>query len=183
MRVLPLLLAAVLVGGCATTFEVVDKPELVGPGKSYTVQLPVKWVKLATFDESVVVTRDGFGLQHVSISRRPAKDAFPKTKKAADEKLLPSELAELQIAELKSSGEQMATLAVAENAPAAVGGKSGFRLHLQFRSERGLDFEQIHYGVAYKGYYYLISFQAPRLYYFDKYRPDFERTAASFTLT
>jgi hypothetical protein len=183
MRLLPWLLIAALLGGCATTFQVVDKAEMAGPDKSYTVQLPLNWIRLATLDDRVLVTRDGFGLQHVSITRRAAKEAFPKTKKGADEKLLPSELAELQVAELKSASEQMANLVVAENIPAAVGGKNGFRLHLRFKNERGLDFEQIHYGVACKGYYYLISYQAPRLYYFEKYRADFERTAASFTLT
>ena len=34
-----------------------------------------------------------------------------------------------------------------------------------------------------KGHYYLISFHAPELYYFDKYLPDFDRTLASFKLT
>jgi hypothetical protein len=182
LRIWPWLLAAALLGGCATTFEVVDKQEHVGPGKTYTAQLPLNWVKLAVSDDRIVVTRDGFGLQHVSITRRAAQEAFPNTKKGADDKLLPSELAELQIAELKAAGEQLANLAVAENIPAGVGGRNGFRLHVRFKSARGLDFEEIHYGVAYKGYYYLISFHAPRLYYFEKYRPDFERTAASFRL-
>jgi len=34
-----------------------------------------------------------------------------------------------------------------------------------------------------KGHYYLVSFHAPELYYFDKYLPDFDRTLASFKLS
>jgi hypothetical protein len=85
-----------------------------GPGRRYTVQLPLNWIKVASSGDRVVVTRDGFGLQHVSIHRVPAKEAFSKLKKGADGKLLPSELAELHIAELKSPSEQMATLVVTE---------------------------------------------------------------------
>ncbi len=181
MRLLVWLCAAALVGGCAT-FEVVDKGEVTGPDKSYTVQLPLNWMRLTSATQQIVVTRDGFGLQYVALRRVAAKDAFAKVKKSADEKMLPSELADLQVAELKSANEQLANLVVKENAPSTVGGKGGFRLHVEFKNERGLDFDQVHYAVLYKGYYYLLSFQAPRLYYFAKYLPDFERTAASFKL-
>ena len=115
------------------------------------------------------------------IMRADAKDAFPKIKKQADDKLLASELAELQIAELKSSGAS--NLTVVENLPARIGGRIGFRLRIRFLNDDGLAFDQVWCGVLDKGHYYLISFHAPELYYFDKYLPDFDRTLASFKLS
>lgn len=179
-RLLALIASAALLGGCATY-------ELTGSGRTamadlgYSVELPQNWVRLSNDSKKIVVTRDGFGLQRIMITRADAKDAFPKIKKQADDKLLASELAELQIAELKSGGAS--NLTVVENLPAQIGGRIGFRLRIRFLNDDGLAFDQVWCGVLDKGHYYLVSFHAPELYYFDKYLPDFDRTLASFKLS
>lgn len=179
-RLLALLASAALLGGCAT-YALTEAGPTAGPDKSYSVELPQNWVRLTSDEKRVIVTRDGFGLQRIMIMRADAKDAFPKIKKQADDKLLASELAELQIAELKSSGAS--NLTVVENLPARIGGRIGFRLRIRFLNDDGLAFDQVWCGVLDKGHYYLISFHAPELYYFDKYLPDFDRTLASFKLS
>jgi len=179
-RLLALLAMTALLGGCAT-YALTGAGPTAGPDKSYDVELPTNWVRLTSDDKRVVVTRDGFGLQRIMITRVEAKDAFPKIKKQADDKLLASELAELQIAELKSSGAP--NLTVVENLPARIGGRIGFRLRIRLLNNDGLAFDQVWCGVLDKGHYYLISFHAPELYYFDKYLPDFDRTLASFRLS
>jgi hypothetical protein len=181
-RLLGWLAIAALLGGCAT-YELTGSGPTSAEDKSYSVALPPNWVRLSSATDRVVVTRDGFGLQRILITRSAAKDAFPKIKKSADERLLASELAELQIAELKSSAPQLANLTVVENVPAKVGGKIGFRVRIRFLNDDGLAFDQVWCGVLDKGYYYLISFHAPELYYFDKYLPDFDRSLASFKLS
>lgn len=181
-RLLALLAIAALLGGCAT-YELTGSGPTSAEDKSYSVTLPQNWVRLSSDSKRVIVTRDGFGLQRIMITRTEAKDAFPKIKKPAGDKLLASELAELQIAELKSSGTALANLTVVENLPARVGGKIGFRLRIRYLNADGLAFDQVWCGVLDKGYFYLLSFHAPELYYFDKYLPDFDRTLASFRLT
>jgi hypothetical protein len=181
-RLLALLAIAALLGGCAT-YALTEAGPTAGPDKSYSVQLPQNWVRLSSDEKRVIVTRDGFGLQRIMITRAEAKDAFPRIKKPADDKLLASELAELQIAELKAGGSQLANLAVLENVPAKIGGKIGFRLRIRFLNDDGLAFDQVWCGALDKGHYYLVSFHAPELYYFDKYLPDFDRTLASFKLS
>ena len=179
-RLLALLATTALLGGCAT-YALTDAGPTAGPDKSYSVQLPPNWVRLSSDSKRVIVTRDGFGLQRIMITRTEAKDAFPKIKKAATDKLLASELAELQIAELKSNVSS--NLTVVENLPARIGGKVGFRLRIHFLNDDGLAFDQVWCGVLDRGRYYLISFHAPELYYFDKYLPYFDRTLASFKLS
>ena len=176
-RLIGLLAIAALLGGCAT-YALTGSGPVSAEDKSYSVTLPQNWVRLASDSKRVIVTRDGFGLQRIMITRTEAKDAFPKIKKQADDKLLASELAELQIAELKSGGAT--NLTVVENLPARIGGRIGFRLRIRFLNDDGLAFDQVWCGVLDKGHYYLISFHAPELYYFDKYLPDFDRTLASF---
>lgn len=181
-RLLALLAIAALLGGCAT-YELTGSGPTSAEDKSYSVTLPQNWVRLTNDSKRVVVTRDGFGLQRIMITRAEAKEAFPKIKKAASDKLLASELAELQIAELKASGSHLANLTVLENLPAKVGGRIGFRLRIRFLNDDGLALDQVYCGVVDKGHYYLLSFHAPELYYFDKYLPDFDRTLASFKLS
>jgi hypothetical protein len=179
-RLLGWLAIALLLGGC-TTYALTGSGPTAAEDKSYTVTLPQNWVRLSSATDRVVVTRDGFGLQRIMVTRSEAKDAFPKIKKAADDKLLASELAELQIAELKSSGAP--NLTVVENLPAKIGGRIGFRLRIRFLNDDGLAFDQVWCGVLDKGHYYLVSFHAPELYYFDTYLPDFDRALASFKLS
>jgi hypothetical protein len=181
-RLLGLLAIAALLGGC-TTYQLTTAGRTAPPEQGYSVELPQNWVRLASDEKRVIVTRDGFGLQRIMITRAEAKDAFPKIKKAAGDKLFASELAELQIAELKASGSHLANLTVLENLPAKVGGRIGFRLRIRFLNDDGLALDQVWCGVLDKGHYYLISFHAPELYYFEKYLPDFDRTLASFKLS
>jgi hypothetical protein len=181
-RLLAMLSIAALLGGCAT-YALTGAGPTAGPDKSYSVELPQNWVRLTSDEKRVIVTRDGFGLQRIMITRTEAKDAFPKIKKPASDKLLASELAELQIAELKAVGGNLANLTVVENLPAKVGGRTGFRLRIRFLNDDGLAFDQVWCGVLDKGHYYVVSFHAPDLYYFDKYLPDFDRTLASFKLS
>jgi hypothetical protein len=132
--------------------------------------------------KTLILTKEGYTLQQIVIIRKASKEAFPKTKKEANEKLLPSELAEIQLAELKSANELAGNLEVLENAPANLNGKIGYRLHVRFRNSRGLPYEQLIYGFCDKETYYAMGFAAPSLYYFDHHKAEFEQMVASFKL-
>ena len=180
MRILVLMLALAL-SGCAT-YDLTVKGRTEGPDKAYSVELPQNWVRLTSATDKVIVTRDGFGLQRIMITRVAAKDAFPAIKKEASARLLPSELADLEIAELKAHGQIMANLKVEQNEPLALGGETGFRVQIRILNADGVAFHQVWCGALHKGYFYLVSFHAPEVYYFPKYLPDFERALGSFRL-
>jgi hypothetical protein len=150
--------------------------------KSYTVDLPVGWIRQFTEGGELLASRDGFLLQTILIEKRPIKLAFPKTKQEAAETMLPSELAERAIAELKASGDQLGALTVLESEPALVSDREGFRLKVAYRTQRGVEVLREVVGVADKTRYYQLTYFAPRLHYFDRYQADFARTWASFKL-
>jgi hypothetical protein len=93
--------------------------------------------------------------------------------------MLPSELAELEIAEIKARDELTEALTVLENEPALVSGKEGFRVRVSYRNPRGLEIHEEVYGVVEQSRLYLLVYRAPRLHYFPKYYPDFQKTVAS----
>lgn len=178
---LPIVLASL--AGCVTPPARVDVPLTEAPDRSYTVDLPVGWIRHIAQDKSVLVSRDGFPLQIIVVAHLGAAGAFPKTKKAASETMLPSELAELQIAEMKTEGEQMAALKVIENEPAALDGRDGFRVRVSYRTPRGLEIHRVTYGAADPSGYYRLDYVAPVLHYFDGTYGDFDKVVKSFRLT
>jgi hypothetical protein len=182
MRILIPMLLAGLLAACVPPPARVDVPRTEATDKSYTVDLPVGWIRHFAQDGTLLVSKDGFALQTIGVTRRKPDAAFPKTKKSASESLLPSELAELQIAEMKTETEQMAALKVLENEPAIVSGKEAFRVRTTYLTQRGLEIQRVTYGVADKSGYYRIEYVSPKLHYFDRTYPDFEKSLASFRI-
>jgi len=182
MNRLASMLLVVLLAACVPPPARVDVPLTVAMDKSYTIDLPVGWIRHFSQDGTLLVSKDGFALQTIGVIHRKADAAFPKTKKSASESMLPSELAELQIAEMKTETEQMAALKVLENEPALVGGKEAFRVRTSYLTQRGLEIHRVTYGVADKSGYYRIEFVSPKLFYFDRTFPDFEKSLASFRI-
>lgn len=180
-KLMPIMLAALL-AGCVTPPARVDVPFTQAQDKSYTVDLPIGWIRHFAQDGTMLVSKDGFALQTIAILRMKPDLAFPKTKKSASETLLPSELAELQIAEMKTETEQMSALKVLDNEPVMVDGREGFRVRTSYFTQRGLEINRVTYGLADKSGYYRIEYVSPKLYYFDRTFGDFEKVMASFRL-
>lgn len=184
MKRIATLMLVMLVAGCAQVPSRVDNPRNDGPDKSYTVELPIGWIKQSTPDNrTLLASRNGFLLEVIAITRRPLKEAFPRIKKAATPDMLPAELAELEIAQMKSQDQFTAALAVVENEPAEIAGHEGFRVRALYKNNRGLEIQRVVYGFVDKSAYYDIGFGAPMLYYFDTYYPDFQKAVASFQLS
>ncbi|HEY5929259.1 MAG TPA: hypothetical protein VIU02_03020, partial [Burkholderiales bacterium] len=123
-----------------------------------------------------------FALQTIGVIHLKSDQAFPKTKKSASETMLPSELAELQIAEMKTETEQMAALKVVENEPVLLDGREGFRVRTSYFTRRGLEINRVTYGLADKSGYYRIEYVSPKLHYFDRTYGDFEKVMGTFKL-
>jgi hypothetical protein len=96
--------------------------------------------------------------------------------------MLPSELAELQIAEVKTNANET-VYTVRGNAPAQMDGQPGYLIHLQHRNERGLVFDRVIYGLATPKGYFTLTFSAPALHYSARDLPAFEQVVASFRLS
>ena len=182
MRRIILLVLLAGVAGCVPPPARVETPRTETMDQSCSVDLPVGWIRHYTEAGPMLASRDGLSLQVISVIHRPLDKAFPKTKKAASEAMLASELAELRIAELKAQTAQTAALIVVENVPTMVDGRDGFRVLTSYRTERGLEIHHMTYAVADKSGYYQLDYVAPKLHYFDQTAGDFEKAVASFRI-
>ena len=196
-KLLILIILALLTSGCMQPkkWTLTDDMNGVVKSKSFQMTVPERWVRLTTpltweyveidgenqsmLLEAMTVTRDGTDLQSINIIRRYPDNAFPTIKKKSRANMLPPEVADLYVSELrKRSG--LERLKVLTNKPAKVGGKDAFRLVMQYKNDDGLRIRIVSYGFVDKTGFYTISYRAPYLYYYDRDYKRFTKLVDSF---
>jgi hypothetical protein len=196
-NIFTLIVVAILTSGCATTsyWTMTDDMNRVAQSNSFQMSVPEGWVRSAEADtweqveidnelhtillESMTVTRDGTSLHAITVTRRYADNAFPTLKKKSTASMLPVEVADLYVAELRKRNG-LERLEILSNKPAQVDGKQGFQLVLQYRNDDGLRVRVESYGFVDKTGFYTINYRAPYLYYYDRDRNAFTELVQSF---
>jgi hypothetical protein len=180
LRIITAILTSVLIAGCATTWARIDDANRDYRGEHYSVSLPAGWMRMES-GGNLLLSKDGIDLQRIIIEYHTHDKAFETLKRTSSAAMLPSELAELTIAELKASQkDSLPSLRVIGNSPVEIAGHTGFSLHLGYKTDAGLRIEMLMQGFADTDGYYLITYRAPTLYYFERDRAVFESVCASF---
>jgi len=148
----------------------------------YSLELPLGWVKRTADANDIFVTRDGPALNHIVVNRQPHDRKLPHTKRETRADMLPHEIAELAIAEWKST-EATANLELVSNTPVLLGGKPAVRVHVRFKNERGLPIERVMVALVDAKGRLSILYEAPAIVYFQRGLPDFEAMVASVRFT
>jgi hypothetical protein len=152
------------------------------------VEWPKAWMKFtpAEADESakkeglvLSATRDGLGLQGIILMKRPVDQGFNNTKKKAAPGIIPQELAELVLDDLRAD-PNFIDLQVVENSPSTLDGVSGYKLVVRYRTEAGLPKQAVYYGCLEKGLLYTLIYEAPQRHYYALDLPTFEAVKSSF---
>ena len=144
----------------------------------FSLDLPVGWVKRTANGNDFFVTRDGPALNYIVVKREPHDRKLPGTKRTTRADMLPHEIAEIAIAEWKST-EATANLEVLSNTLAMLGGKPAARVHIRYRNERGLPLERIMVSLFDAKGRLSVVYEAPAIVYFQRGLADFEAMVAS----
>ena len=144
----------------------------------YTLDLPVGWVKHTADANDFFVTRDGPALNYIVVNRQPHDRKLPRTKRETRADMLPHEVAELAIAEWKSS-EATANLQVLSNTPLMLDGSPAARVHIRYKNDRGLPIERVMVALVDSKGRLSIQYEAPAIVYFQRGLADFEAMVAS----
>ena len=172
-------LLALMLAGCAATWVRVDDTDSHYSGEHYSVSLPAGWMRSEVGDR-LVLSRDGLDLQRIVIEYRPHDKAFEHLEKTSSVDMLPSELAELTIAELKAAQDEgLPSLEILDNRPVQIAGHTGYALHLRFRTDAGLRVEVLLQGFVDENGLYQLLYRAPTLHYFGRDREVYESVAGS----
>lgn len=163
-----LIIVAASLAGCAGQWTRVDEQALNHKGDHYEVTLPAGWVKVE-YGDMLIVTRDGPDLQKITLRGVALDKAFPALEKGADQKQLPSELAELFVADMrKNDPDQIPSLEILANEPVSIAGHDGYRIHVAYQTADGVRYQLIGYGFATDKAFYSAAYNAPYLHYFER---------------
>jgi hypothetical protein len=176
------LLLTLLLAGCVGTWSRIDGTTVNYQDEHYRVSLPVGWLQIKSND-SLVLSKDGILVQTISIQFKEHAKAFEKLKQASTPDMLPSELAQLSIAEFKASqDDSLPSLEVIANKPVKMAGIVGFDVQLLYKTDTGLRMGMLMRGVVDDKGYYLVKYNAPMLHYFDRDRAVYEALTESLRL-
>lgn len=163
-----MVLVLLFLSGCTPTWVKVDHSGRDYAGEHYSVTLPAGWLRLES-DDILILSKDGILLQIISIQYRPHENTFEKIEKDSSASMLPSELAQLAIAELKASqDDSLPSLEILRNAPVELAGHTGFDIHLRYKTDAGLRMDMEMRGVVDDSGFYLLKYTAPTLHYFER---------------
>lgn len=154
----------------------------VASGDGYEVELPEGWRRFMPYRDGVALTFDGLELQAVYLARRPFDKEAPNTKRKIAKGMLPQEVAEVVIDDLRSDRNR-GNLEIVENAPVSLGGYAGFKLVYSYQAATNLRKRGIYYGALVGDWYYFVYYQAPARYFFERDLPTFEKIRSSFKIT
>jgi hypothetical protein len=147
-------------------------------GSSFKIDLPEGWMA-ATEMEGLVASRDGFTLQQIKVARFEAGKPLPNTKKTFVATMLPQEIAEVLVDDVRSDGA-VKGLKVVETKPATLSGQRGFRILLSFRDVDGMKMKAAVAGVLVGKNVWRVVYVAPERHYFDLDLATFDQALATF---
>lgn len=132
--------------------------------------------------ETLSASRDGMGIHSIVAYKRFHKYAFPSIEKKSGANMLPSEAADLYVADLRKQ-KGLERLKVSINKPAVIGRKRGFRVASHYKNEDGLRIVIDTYGFVDKTGFYFITYRGPYLYYYKRDNAAFRRSVRFFRRT
>jgi hypothetical protein len=175
----PMLAVLLCCSACAPWSLVGGK--YVAAQENYEVELPLNWRKQNLSGDHLYLTRDGMVLQRVIIGRYPIDKDAPRTKRKLSKAMLPQDLAEIVIDDLRSD-QQKTNVQILENLPVNVGGNAGFTIVYSYQTRSTLKKMGAYYGALHKDWLYFLMYEAPARHYFSRDRSTFDSIKESFKL-
>ncbi|HEU4684989.1 MAG TPA: hypothetical protein VFS39_10860 [Nitrospira sp.] len=157
------------------------------PSDQIEVEWPLEWMTFRPTENDdnakkegivLLLSRDGFSLQTIRLTKQAAGADFKYTQKKLSTGMLPQEVAELTLDNIRANPEVI-DLSVIESAPATVLGAPGFKLRYTYRGKTGLTREVGMYGCLDRDMLVILSLDAPRRYYFEKDWPVLDKVKDS----
>jgi hypothetical protein len=195
-----LVMVLVCLTGCAAPWTQVGG-RLAAPSLNVEADLPQGWMQFnranseqarqlvmgelvgwtvadAAPDSPLFITRDGALLQYINFQRLKVGKDLEHTKKKFAQGLLPQEVAEVELDEVRSD-PKVTNFELVENVPMQIDGRPGFKLVYTYRTKAGLELKRSHYGLLLGEWVYRMQYQAPAQYYFERDLETFERVRTS----
>jgi hypothetical protein len=152
------------------------------PRNGFSFALPARWNGMDDHNDMECYARHRPGMESICVDYELFAEALRAQGAALEAD--PVKVGEIAVGVLKASS-RFVNMEVTSLTPARVAGRDGFRAELAaHRIIDGTPMRERHlvYGVASPGGAYLLRFDAPAIYYFEHYLPEFEAMMQTFKL-
>ncbi|HVN47858.1 MAG TPA: hypothetical protein VMU30_03440 [Bacteroidota bacterium] len=155
--------------GCAVSNFSQMPSIFVDSHKLFTFTAPPNWYKYKheSKDSTVVMTVDGLELQYIRVAARSTKSNLSNTKRKITKGMVPQELADVFIDDLKSDHEMM-NLEILDNQPATIREHEGFQFEYRFITPKGLKKKGVMCGYLENEQACIVQYVAAEQVYFQK---------------
>ena len=166
--------------GCAYLLPWTALPEgrYVDRARGFSSSLPKDWMRynMSTF---FLITKDGTVLESIRVERMRFEEELKFTKKGFRQDMLPQDLAELEIDNLKAN-DNIRQVTITMNEPALIDGEQGFKIGYEVVTSGGLPVKGIRYGLISGGYVYRIKYEAAAQHYYERHLKHFKAFISDF---
>ena len=149
------------------------------PRKGFIVTSPLGWVESDTL-HTMCLYRHRAGIENICVDNMALGDALRARGMTPDAD--PMQIGEVATSVIKAD-DRFADMAVTSLVPARIAGRNGFRAELTSRLKLGgshIRERHVVYGMTGGQGAYLLRFDAPAIYYFDRYLGEFEAVVTTF---
>lgn len=156
------------------------------PGPHYdeemqvTVDIPKGWSRLGNTD-AIMLTKDGFLLNLIQISRTPYGQKYENTELTIQPGMTELDASQI-VLEAMQADQDRSNLVILDNRPVMVAGSPGFRLEVTFKDADDLTIHEYLYVVLTPDSYLVAVARGPDRYYAEIMQGDFEKIVASIQL-
>lgn len=183
IRYLASFVAILALTGCGgpATWDRMKDNRYVGPRWSYNFAGLAGWLEVSTSNRSMVIfSKDHPSLQRLTVEIRPLDKAYPNLKKGATGTDRPQQIGEMLATDLRTGSKEMEQLQIQSIRPQQISGVNGISLTGNWFSSTGLEYRLAVAAFVKEDELYVISFYAPRRFYFERDYPAFQAVVSSF---
>ncbi|MBF0523163.1 MAG: hypothetical protein HQL24_08930 [Candidatus Omnitrophica bacterium] len=174
------ILLVVFLTGCAP-WQYIDMNNSKWSSGPFESVLPNGWMKFNSPNHILMVTKDGFLLQAISITKSKTNQELPYTKKKIKEDMLLEEISSLVVDEM-SLDQSYKNLKILMNKPVKVGGVDAFEIEFTFNNDDFVKYHVLTYGFLLKKQFYELEYAATEQHYYKHDLKDFEEFVGSFNV-
>ncbi len=174
------ILCVVLCSGCAmTAWSPLKAKEYKFRGMGIKTTIPSDWYRNNLGGKGLHISKDGMALNLISINKFKFRQKLPHTEKKYEEGMTIQDIADVTIDNIKAN-KSIFNFKVNTNTPITISGLDAYRFEYSYETEQGLKKKGITCGLVEGKRVYAVTYEAPRLHYYDKTLSDFESLVSSF---
>ncbi len=181
---LHIIVLSILATGCGTPrWTMIENPYIVEKdGIEFKAEVPEGWRQrnYSVTESKVVLTKEGTAIHKVVIHKYEIKEGLPYTKKILSEDMLPGEIAEILVKEIKGN-KDLDDLKILNVKPIKIDGSNAFRIKYEYKCCGGLWKKAEYYGFVTEKDLYIIFYSGIKRHYFAKHHKGFQKILKSFT--